>query len=199
MPNKVITISRAIFDKLLDRIRDDDPTLTSLKLGRCRIRERGLDNLEKGYGNLGDDETCEIANALVSNTHLKRLELDHNNITSIGASALAQRQLKSLDLWSNKVRRNGAKSLAQNNYLESLSLYNNPIGEDGAKAFLENTTLCNLDIYFKEIEQKTKNDVRNHIAENADRITGTTTASVFRATMATSLRSMTHSKPVNIR
>ena len=63
-----------ISEGLLQRIRENDPTLTSLNLS---------------YNQIGPEEVQALANALQNNTALTSLNLGYNHIGNEGAQALA--------------------------------------------------------------------------------------------------------------
>jgi Ran GTPase-activating protein (RanGAP) involved in mRNA processing and transport len=129
---------------IIERVRANDPTLTTLCLN---------------YDAIGAHETKALANALSSNTTLTKLSLHSNRIGSDGAKALANAlsnntTLTELNLWENNIGDDGTEALANalssNTTLTNLILRDNRIGNTGAEALADalksNTTLTNLDL-----------------------------------------------------
>ena len=129
---------------LLQRIRDNDPTLTSLDLTHNKI---------------GVDDARAIAEALKTNTTVKSLDLGWNKIGAAGARVLVEAlqintTLTSLDLRGNEIGYDGAIvvawALKTNTSVTSMKLELNKIGDWGARNLAEalktNTTLTSLDL-----------------------------------------------------
>jgi len=138
-----------ISEELLQKIRENDPTLTSLDLGGNQI---------------GPAEAQALATALKTNITLKSLNLYDNKIGPAGALAIAtalktNTTLTSLNLGSNQIGTAGAIAIATalkaNTTLTSLDLGNNQIGPVGAQAIATelktNKTLTSLDLYYNDI------------------------------------------------
>ena len=86
----------------LRQVKSMKPTLTDLKLERCRI---------------DDNATKLLCKVLHDNVTITKLSLAHNKIESVGASALAEmvqfnRHIMDLDLSWNGIRGDGATDLA---------------------------------------------------------------------------------------
>ena len=168
---------RKELDGFCQRLRKNDPTLTSLNLSLRRIDDDGakalaqslqtnttLTELDLWRNQIGDDGATALAQCLQTNTTLTELYLRSNQIGVNGAKALAQglqmnTTLTELYLSVNQIGVNGAKALAQclqtNTTLTKLDLKNNQIGDDGAKALAQglqmNTTLTKLILWTNEI------------------------------------------------
>jgi Leucine-rich repeat (LRR) protein len=122
---------------LLERIKANDPTLTTLDLSNKK---------------LNDSDIQQLANALATNTNLTNLDVGWNQIGDEGAKALAANAtLTNLDVGGNQIGVEGAKALAANATLTNLNVYYNQIGAKGAKALAANTTLTNLDVWGNQI------------------------------------------------
>ena len=109
----------------LQRLRDNDATLTSLNLSCCCVR---------------DACATQLAGCLRENTTLTSLDLEQNYIGAEGVTQLAgclrvNTTLTSLNLDSNYIDDEGATQLAGclrvNTTLTSLNLYGNNIGDEG--------------------------------------------------------------------
>lgn len=137
---------------LLNQIKNNDKSLTSLRLGGNQIGDKGAEHL---------------ANVLKTNTSLTSLYLGNNNIGEIGLGYLASAlkintSLNSLDIWDNKIGNKGAEYLATvlkiNTSLTSLTLYNNEINEKGAEyltdALKTNSSLTFLNLESNKIGEK---------------------------------------------
>jgi hypothetical protein len=134
-----------ILDKvLLERIRNNDVTLTSL---------------EVRYNHNGDTRAIYISNALKHNTTLTSLDLLNYQISAAGAKVLSDvlrhnDTLTSLNLYHNQFGDAGVKDISDavktNTTLILLQFEDNQIGDDGAKDLSEvlklNTTLISLDL-----------------------------------------------------
>merc|ERR1712218_4459 len=97
----------------------------------------------------GDAETIILANLLIINSTVKKLKLSQNNITDLGANALAEAikqnsSLTKLNLKRNSIENNGAekigKALKKNRTLTKISINGTiPIKKfrDGHTKFLD--------------------------------------------------------------
>eukprot|EP00943_MAST-04B_sp_MAST-4B-sp1_P003230 g3230.t1 len=94
---------------------------------------------------LGPKQAKIIAEMLMVNASLKKINLQSNNIGDEGASAIAKGiqenkncVLEELNLYRNKIKVEGAKSLAEmikvNASLKNINLLRNEIGDEGASA-----------------------------------------------------------------
>jgi Ran GTPase-activating protein (RanGAP) involved in mRNA processing and transport len=110
-----------IDEEILQRLFDNDTTLTALTLE---------------YNEIGDEGAKALAAALEQNTTIIQLDLGVNQIGDEGAKVLAvalehNTTLTQLSLWDNQIGDEGAKALAaaleQNTTLTQLNLRNNPI------------------------------------------------------------------------
>ena len=150
------------FQAILERIREDDPTLKLLDLG------------DK---NIGDSEAQALAEALKVNTNLKNINLGNNNIQDAGAQALAgalkvNATLKNLHLTQNEIGDAGAQDLAlaltKNKTLTTLDLGNNRIQDAGIqaieKALEVNITLTSLAQWNEQGSQ----DLKDKLKRNRD-------------------------------
>ena len=91
------------FPKQLERLKNKDPEFVNLELTSCRLR---------------DDDIESLANAIVGNNIIKRIELAYNFITHIGVmhlvNALAENtSLEYLDLEDNSISDQGTKAISQ--------------------------------------------------------------------------------------
>jgi Ran GTPase-activating protein (RanGAP) involved in mRNA processing and transport len=129
---------------LLQRIQNNDSSLTNLELSQNSIDDEGVKAL---------------AVALKQNQTLTHLHLDFKKISDEGAKVLAvaleqNKTLIHLDLFRNNINVAGAKALAdalkQNQTLTYFGLTFNNIGDRGAKALAvaldQNKTLTHLDL-----------------------------------------------------
>ena len=135
--------------ELLQRIRDNDPTLTSV-------------NLFSFANKIGDEEVQEIAAALQHNTTLTSINLFGNKIGIAGAQAFAaalqhNTTLTSVNLACNhRIGDEGAQAIAtalqHNRTLTSINLTDIQIGIAGTQAFADalqhNTTLTSINLTF---------------------------------------------------
>lgn len=132
-------------EKVLLRLRENDPTLTRVNFLHALI---------------GDKGAIALAKALAHNTKLTRLELHNNRISNEGAIALAEmlknnKSLKYLDLDFNAIgpesASNFAEALKHNTTLNSLFFDYNRLGEEGttvlAGVLNYNTTLTQLGLH----------------------------------------------------
>jgi hypothetical protein len=145
-------------DKILQRLRDNDKTLTSLYLG---------------YRKISAAEAKDIAQSLAFNTSLTELELGHKG--KYIAQALAfNTSLTSLYLVDNRISDAGAKDIAQalvsNSSLTLLDLTYNHISDAGAKdiaqALTVNSSLTSVDLGHNPISYALYKQVKNLAARN---------------------------------
>jgi len=166
-----------MFEKSLQRLRENDPSLTELNLSKDKIGDNGakslsdalrentsLTTLSLGVNNIGDDGAMSLSDALRKNTSLAILFLDKNDIGDDGAESLGDAlrkntSLSMLFLNKNDIGDDGAKSLSdalrKNTSLANLDLWNNNIEDEGAKsigdALRTNTSLTTLSLYDNKI------------------------------------------------
>ena len=100
----------------------------------------GKSELSLSRRELKDNDVLALALALKENTSLKILDVDHNKITAVGATALAEvlaqhNGIKKVNISSNEIGDKGAAAwalvLEKNNSLETINLSNNLISLDG--------------------------------------------------------------------
>lgn len=165
--------------KLLQRIKQNDPTLSSLKLKNEDIDDDGAEalcdalkhntvvtSLNLSGSKIGGTlvRLRAIANVLAHNSTLENLDLRATERGNAGATILAEgleknRGLKSLLLNGNRIGPEGGEALAyvvkMNATLKELSLGRNGIGSRGAQAIAEalstNNTLVDLDLNDNQI------------------------------------------------
>ena len=135
----------AIRERILERLRENDATLTTLNLSGNNIDHAGAKDL---------------AEAIKNNTALTTLNLSGNNIDHAGAKELAEvlktntTALTNLNLTGNTIKHGGATELAValkiNRVLTTLNLSGNNIDQAGAKELAEalktNKALTNLNL-----------------------------------------------------
>ncbi|WP_051908367.1 hypothetical protein [Candidatus Odyssella acanthamoebae] len=160
------------FLKYLISLLRNEPTLTSLTLGRNEIGEScdvalgealkintTLTSLDLWGNYIGKPGVVALGEALKTNTTLTSLGLGGNKISEPGVVALGEAlktntTLTSLGLEGNKISEPGVVALGEalkvNTTLTSLDLGDNEIGDPGAVALGEglktNTTLTSLDL-----------------------------------------------------
>ncbi len=165
---------------ILQRLRENDPSLTNLDLTEQEIGAEGakdlaealkvnktLTNLDLYNNQIGAEVAKAFAGTLEVNKTLTNLNLGSNQIGAEGAKAFAEalknnKTLTSLYLSLNQIGAEGAKDLAEalkvNEALTDLNLSLNQIGAEGAKAFagtLEvNKTLTNLNLGLNQIKDE---------------------------------------------
>lgn len=170
-------MSQAEWQILLNRLRDNDPTLTDLSLIREEIGDteaqalasalKGNDKLRSlnlRLNQISDVGAKAISSALYDNQTLQLLELSYNQIGSAGAEALAvilknNFTLASFNLASNKIGDKGTQAiafaLAANHTLKRLVLLSNEIGNVGAQALAfvlkNNPSLMEVELSFNKI------------------------------------------------
>lgn len=116
---------------LIQRIADNDPTLTSLNFFAC---------------NIGDEKVIALAEALKTNESLQRLYLGYNDAKAGGIAAIAEalktnKALKEISLEGNDVQDAGAILIAEalkvNNSLEDINLGFSGVKNAGIAAIVE--------------------------------------------------------------
>lgn len=143
-------------ERLITRISVNDKSLVSLVLRKNEIGpdeakvlasalrfNTSIKCIDLWNNNVGDQGAMVIISALCQNPAVRRvLSLGQNNISTIGASAIAKilpvTAITSLDLENNNIRADGAVYLAMglrnNNSLKSLRLGGNRIEDKGTEA-----------------------------------------------------------------
>jgi serine/threonine protein kinase/Ran GTPase-activating protein (RanGAP) involved in mRNA processing and transport len=178
--------------ELLERIRNNDPGLTSLDLADNQIGDAGvkelsaalkenriLTSLDLGENQIGAAGAKELSAALKENRTLTELNLGWNQIGDAGAKDLGaalkeNRTLTTLNLWSNQIGAAGAKDLSEalkkNRTLTTLHLSSNDIRAAGAEelsaAIKENRTLTTLDLDGNQIGAAGAQDLSAALKEN---------------------------------
>lgn len=171
------------FDDILERIRNNDSSLTKLdtfdllhyKIGKENVlnlaaaleKNTVLTSLSLSDKGIREEGARVLATALEKNTALTSLGLSNCYIGNRGADALAvalerSNVLKFLELSNNYISAEGARALAaaleKNTALTSLSLSSNPIGDQGARAIAvaleKNNVLTSLYLLNTDIEQE---------------------------------------------
>ncbi len=171
-----------ISEELLQRIRDNDSTLTSLDLRDNQIGVEGAQalasalkhnttlaelNLERSQ--IEKEGAEAIAEVFTSNfnTNLRSLNLNGNRIGNEGVKAILEglkhnKTVRHLDLESNQIGSEGVKFIADelktNKILRSLDLASNLIGNEGAEFIAEalktNTILKSLNLKGNQISDE---------------------------------------------
>lgn len=155
------------FAVILERLRNNDPDLTSLILENNQI---------------GPEGAQALADSLQHNTFFTALNLAGTRIGNEGARILADllqhnTTLERLYLWNNRIEDEGAYALAEalkfNTTLTDLSLRGNRILEEGAQALAEslqfNTTLTDLDLDHNLIEYHLLREIKDLINNREER------------------------------
>lgn len=163
---------QSYFDRITDRVRNNDPSLTELRMmgcGRYGFNFKTLVNaladnssvisVNLSSNGLCDEDAIALALALGRNAFVTELNLSHNDISEEGSRALAaalkqNSSLMKLNLKFNRISNDGSKALAVallwNKSLAVLDLGNNCIGEEGtrrlAEALRENESLVVLNL-----------------------------------------------------
>lgn len=161
-------------EKILKRLRDNDPTLTELKLSVHIIDNGDAENLANALKLNTTVKTLRLsgsgvrkvalADVLRKNKTLVKLCLvsnliDNNSATALSDSLKVNTTLVYLDISVNSISDDGATALSDalkvNTTLMSLNLSNNEICEKGAialsGALKVNTTLVSLDLFYNKI------------------------------------------------
>jgi ribosomal protein S25 len=153
-----------IYDEiLLERIRENDPTLTEIYFDFLDLKTT--------------EEANILANALKNNTIIKNIytPFTHKNTAIALAEALKENtSIIYIDIGESDIGDKGAEALAKafeiNNTLRTIVLDNNKISDYGAKAILEalkvNTTLTNLILKDNTIDTEILNQIKEKIEEN---------------------------------
>ena len=148
---------------LLERLRNDEPTITRINLG-------GL--------NIEDSRAASLASAIETNRHLKHLDLHQNDICALGASHLAVMlrldSLVSLNLESNNIEDDGASCIAaalvENRSLTRLHLDFTRIGDEGAthlaRSLQHNRHLSHLGLDGNGLGDAAAFDLANALSSN---------------------------------
>ena len=169
--------SRNELEQLLQRIRANDPTLTTINLSYKDIGAAGAQALAEAlktntsvttinlhYNNIGDAGSQALAKALKTNTSVTTIYLFENNIGDAGAQALAEAlktntSVTKIYLTNNKIGAAGAQALAEvlktNTSVTKINLSSNKIRDAGAQALAEalktNTTVSTIDLHDNKI------------------------------------------------
>lgn len=135
--------SSLAFKDALQRLSQNDPTLTHLELKEMDLNDQDIFNL------------CRL---LQGNTHLTSLDVSRNAIGHLGARYLAscRSQLTALNISSNHIYSYGAAELVCNKKFKHLDVSVNFIqGDSGAlqlaDALDQNTTLETLNLAFNDV------------------------------------------------
>jgi len=150
--------------QLADFLQTNPPNITLLELWLNRLKAEGA--------------KC-LCDALVSNTWITAVHIQHNSIGDMGARYFAQllrnnSSIQSLNLEYNDIREMGATELAEalktNQVLTSLMLGGNVIGDQGAKRLGEmlkvNKTLKQLKIIYNNIADEGVVDLAEALINN---------------------------------
>ena len=182
------------FQEYITRLKNNDATLTELKLDKKQITKQDLEilaaalkenqtlqKLDLSWNNITAQGAAHLADALKENQTLQELDLGGNNITDKGAAHLAQalkenQTLQELNLWKNNITDEGAAHLAQalkeNQTLQQLNLWKNNITDEGAahlaQALKENQTLQVLDLWRNIISGDLDRQIRQLIKRNKE-------------------------------
>jgi Ran GTPase-activating protein (RanGAP) involved in mRNA processing and transport len=188
--------SKALSQELAKALKTNT-TLTSLNLSNNRIRYLGaialaqlfktnttltILNLSDNYIgndyylNVDDKLSKELADALIKDSNLTKLNLSNTRSGQILVKAFAEalkenKTLIELDISSNLIGNEGATALADalktNSTLTTLIIYNNKISDDGAKALADalktNSTLTTLDISKNNIGDELMEEINEYI------------------------------------
>jgi len=124
--------------------------LTDIEQGT--FKEEYLDFLGE---DIDDEKAIKLAQALMYNPYIKRINLSNKNIGDEGAKALAAvKTIQELDLsnglsgydeYENHITAIGVQALANSN-LKKLLLNGNPIGNKGIKLLAKNKTIIDLEV-----------------------------------------------------
>ena len=167
-------------EKILQRLRDNEPTLTSLYFDNFYGKRLDPEDVEYAleknmhpfyYGIRLEDEDVEaaaVAAALERNTTLTSLTIENTRLTDVGGVAVAgalerNTTLTELNLAHNHLASLSAEALARmlerNTTLTSLDLSGNFFGEVAGVAFARalerNTTLTALNLAFNGLGEDT--------------------------------------------
>lgn len=170
---------RNFLDLIADRVRNNDPTLTELRiigngrygldfksLMRALAGNSSIVSVDLSSNGLRDEDAVVLGSALLKNVSVTELILSHNEISDAGTKALAEplRRQKSslvkLVLKFNRIFDEGARELAGalgggNKSLAVLDLGRNGIGDEGARdladALCVNRSLAVLNLPYNRI------------------------------------------------
>ena len=158
-------LSEGDFLGIINRLTENDPTLTTLDIGR---------------NNIGDNGAIALAGALKDNKTLTTLDISHNMIGVAGAKAIAlalkvNETLTTLNMYNNRFTSIGAeeigKALEVNKTLTTLNINSNNIRVAGAQAIAKaletNATLITLDIEHNHIDNEGAEAIANALKINS--------------------------------
>ncbi len=181
-----------VFPEILQRIADNDPTLTSLDLEFNPIGDEEVKSLACALSTnttltslklirsrqIGDEGVKSLANALKNNETLKEIDLCDNEIGDEGFKSLANalknnETLREVNLDYNRIGYEGAKSLASalsTNTNLRLNLSYNQIGDSGAGAIVNalrnNKTMIRIDLRANQIGDSGAGEIANALENN---------------------------------
>lgn len=157
-------------NEILQRLKENDPTLTLLDLAGNSISAAEIKDLAEALktnkilttlkltrSQIGDAGVKELAEALKTNSTLTHLHLDENNIGDAGVEQLAEvlkrnSTLTHLNLDKNNIGDTGVEKLAEalkrNSTLTGLYLENNHIGDAGVDKLVEALETNSLSVLF---------------------------------------------------
>lgn len=139
------------YEKLLQRLSNNDPKLTELNLG-CSVTLHGGLYHAHLHDVVSDVEILEIIRAIRPDTHIKKLIFPlHRSINDEIAEVLAKVHIPSLSLSCNKLTEEGGAAIANNPYLLELNIGNTKVGDKTAIACANNTSLLSLDITCNQV------------------------------------------------
>eukprot|EP01002_Notosolenus_urceolatus_P003979 NODE_204_length_2484_cov_82.404517_g157_i0.p1 GENE.NODE_204_length_2484_cov_82.404517_g157_i0~~NODE_204_length_2484_cov_82.404517_g157_i0.p1 ORF type:complete len:783 (+),score=238.50 NODE_204_length_2484_cov_82.404517_g157_i0:208-2349(+) len=148
------------------------------------MENKCLEYLGLSHGEVGPEAGQAIGDALSNNTTMTKIDLSHNELSDVGASAICLALGKEddgsplpglihLDLTANKVGDDGgvqvANMLRTNTNLQTLLLKQNHIkfaGEHMAQALRSNTTLRHMDVSFNEVSYKAFSGIQSSLDRN---------------------------------
>jgi len=108
--------------------------------------EKGISNTKLTLRNQGiqSNDIPMLCDYLGQHPEIKKLDLCNNSIGDAGAERLSATNLEGMDLSNNQISHLGAAALAKSLSLQKLIMGNNFIGDEGAKAFKNNNNLILL-------------------------------------------------------
>ena len=185
-------LRRNRFEKVLQRIRANDPTLTTIDwrnnnigaavaqaLAKALKVNTTVEKIDLGENNIEDAGAQALADALKVNTSLWEISLDFNNIEDAGVQALAEMlkvntALIIINLSGNEIGDAGAQALAEalevNTTVANMDLSENNIEDAGAQALAEalkvNTTVANMDLSENNIEDDAEVEINEYLNRN---------------------------------
>lgn len=119
------------FENILQRIKDNDTTLTEVDLS---------------YSRLFNQDILTLADALKSNNYVKKLNIAGNRAYESGAKALSKTNIEELNISYNHIGNAGAVHFTTNNKIKALNVSFNFIDDYGAIALSHNDTIQELDV-----------------------------------------------------